>query len=190
MNFEEKTLSEEYKYEGRIINLRYDMVELPNGTVADREVVEHPGGVCVVAEDDDGNILLVKQFRYPYKELTYEVPAGKRDKSGEKPILCGIRELKEETGATAENYYDLGKLYPSPGYCAETIWIYGADKLSFGEQDLDDDEFLSAERIPLEKAVEMVGNNQIPDAKTQTAILKYYYLKKSGKLSGKKIIDI
>ncbi len=187
MNLEEKTISEEYKYKGRIINLRYDTALLPNGSVAGREVIEHPGGVCVVAEDGEGNILFVKQFRYPYKDVLYEIPAGKRDNQTEEPVICGKRELKEETGATAENYYDLGILYPSPGYCGEIIYMFAADGLSFGKQNLDDDEFLSVERIPLKKAVDMVIGGEIADAKTQTAILKYYFLKENGKINDVKI---
>ena len=101
MNLEEKQLSYEYKFKGRIINLRQDKALLPNGNTATREVVEHPGGVCVAALTDSDELLFVKQFRYPYMEETLEIPAGKRDKQGEDPLECGKRELKEETGATS-----------------------------------------------------------------------------------------
>ncbi|MCQ2450969.1 MAG: NUDIX hydrolase, partial [Clostridia bacterium] len=182
MNLEEKTVKSETLFNGNVIDLVLDTVTLPNGETATREVVKHRGGVCVIAEDNDGNILLVKQFRYPYKEVVLEIPAGKRDTVDEDPLECGKRELREETGAIAKNFYPLGKLYPSPGYCGEIIWIFAATGLTFGKQDLDSDEFLNVERIPLEKLVEMVLNGEIPDAKTQTAILKYNELKKQGKL--------
>ena len=109
MNLEEKTLSRDYAYKGRIINLRVDEAELPNGKTAKREVVEHNGGVCVAALTEDNEILLVKQFRYPYQEVIYEIPAGKRD-GDENPLDCGMRELKEETGMTAEKFIPLGQL--------------------------------------------------------------------------------
>lgn len=182
MNFEEKQLNFDYKFKGRIINLRQDTALLPDGNTATREVVEHPGGVCVAALTDQDELLFVKQWRYPYGETTLEIPAGKRDKSGEDPLECGKRELKEETGATAENYIDLCPLYPSPGYVNEIIWCYLATGLTFGEQNTDDDEFLDVLRIPLEKAVEMVLTGEIKDAKTQIAVLKVKILKDAGKI--------
>lgn len=182
MNFEEKQLNFDYKFKGRIINLRQDTALLPDGNTATREVVEHPGGVCVAALTDQDELLFVKQWRYPYGETTLEIPAGKRDKSGEDPLECGKRELKEETGATAENYIDLCPLYPSPGYVNEIIWCYLATGLTFGEQNTDEDEFLDVLRIPLEKAVEMVLTGEIKDAKTQIAVLKVKVLKDAGKI--------
>lgn len=178
MNLDEKTVKSETVYEGRVISLIKDTVTLPNGDTATREVVTHRGGVGVIAEDENGNILFVKQFRYPYKEVVLEIPAGKRDSLDEDPLECGKRELKEETGATAENFYSLGSLYPTPGYCGEIIWIFAAKGLEFGNQHLDSDEFLNVEKIPLEKAVEMVLEDKIKDSKTQIAILKYNELKK------------
>ena len=179
MNLIEKQISTEYKYKGRIVSLRLDDALLPNGQTAKREVVEHNGGVCVAALDKDYNLLMVKQFRYPYGEVIYEIPAGKRNTRDEDPLLCGIRELKEETGATAEKYTFLGELYPTPGYCGEIIWIYAATGLSFGDAEPDEDEFLDVERIPFEKALNMVLSNQIKDAKTQVAILKLNLLIKN-----------
>ena len=182
MNLEEKQLSAEYMYKGKIISLRRDKALLPNGNTATREVVEHNGGVCVAALTDNDEVLFVRQFRYPYMEIIPEIPAGKRDKADEDPLQCGIRELKEETGATAEKFIPLGKLYPSPGYCGEIIWMYAATGLSYGEQNPDDDEFLTVEKIPLEKAVEMILSGEITDAKTQAAVLKLKILKDQGKL--------
>lgn len=182
MNLKETQISAEYKYEGHIINMRLDTAALPNGKTALREVVEHPGGVCVVPLTNDGNVILVRQFRYPYSEEILEIPAGKRDKQNEDPLECGKRELKEETGTTAENYTFLGKLYPTPGYCGEIIWMYAATGLSYGEKCPDEDEFLSNEVYPLEKAVEMVLSGEITDAKTQAALLKVKILRDQGKI--------
>lgn len=182
MNLKETQKSAEYKYKGRIINMRLDEAILPNGQTALREVVEHPGGVCVVPLDDDGTVTLVKQYRYPYGEEIFEIPAGKRDKGDEEPLECGKRELKEETGATAQSYTFLGRLYPTPGYCAEVIWMYAATGLSYGEQCPDEDEFLYTKKFPLETAVGMVLSGEITDAKTQAALLKVKILKDQGKL--------
>lgn len=171
MNLKEKQLTTEYAYKGRIISLRTDTAILPDGNTAQREVVEHPGGVGVIALTNENEILMVKQYRYPYNEITLEIPAGKRDK-GEDVFTTGKRELKEETGATAKTYIPLGELYPTPGYCDEIIWLYAAKDLEFYESQPDCDEFLECERVPLQKAVEMVMNNEIKDAKTVIAILK------------------
>ena len=182
MNLTEKQLTKEYIFKGKIINLRRDTALLPNNTEAIREVVEHNGGVCVAALTDDNEVLFVKQFRYPYMEEILEIPAGKRDSLNEDPLLCGKRELKEETGATAKKFIPLGELYPTPGYCGEIIWMFAATDLDFGDQDPDEDEFLEVKKIPLEKAVEMILNGEIKDAKTQTAILKLKLLKDSGEI--------
>lgn len=180
MNLQEKTLSSETVFKGRIITLKNDIALLPDGSTAGREYIEHPGGVCVVPLTDNNEVLLVRQFRYPYKEVILEIPAGKKDK-GEDPFTTGKRELKEETGATAREYIELGQLYPSPGYCGEIIWMYGAKGLSFGQANPDEDEFLEVEKIPLKDAVEMIMSGGIKDAKTQAAILKINYLVSNGK---------
>lgn len=182
MNLEEKQLNFDYKFKGRIINLRQDTVMLPNGNTATREVVEHPGGVCVAALTEDNELLFVRQWRYPYGEETLEIPAGKRDRKDEDPLECGKRELREETGAIAQNYIDLQPLYPTPGYINEVIYCYLATNLTFGEQDTDEDEFLDVIRIPLDKAVNMVLSGEIKDAKTQIAVLKVKLLRDSGKI--------
>ncbi len=171
MDFTEKTLSREYKYKGRIISLRVDEILTPDKKPATREVVEHGGGVCVAALCDDGCVLAVRQYRYPYSEVVLEIPAGKRD-GAEDPFLCGQRELLEETGATAAEYKFLGELYPSPGYCGEVIYMYAAKGLSFGEANPDEDEFLAVEKIPLGTFVDMIIAGDVKDAKTQAAVLK------------------
>ncbi len=173
MKLEETTVEKKYIYKGKIINLRCDDALLPNGKPCIREVVEHPGGVCIAALTDNNELMFVRQFRYPYMEVILELPAGKLER-GEDPLETGKRELLEEIGCTAAEYINLGKFYPTCGYVDEIIYLYLAKGLSFGEQQLDEDEFLNIEKIPLEKAVEMVLNNEIPDGKTQAAILKTY----------------
>lgn len=177
MNLEEKTLSQEYIYKGRVINMRVDEALLPDGKEARREVIEHNGGVCVAAVTENDEIYMVRQFRYPYMEVIYEIPAGKRD-GDEDPLTCGMRELREETGMTADTFLPLGELYPSPGYCGEIIWMYAAKGLQSGSCDPDEDEFLEAVKVPLEKAVEMIMTGEIKDAKTQAAVLKVAELKR------------
>ncbi len=180
MDLTEKPIKQAYIFKGRIINLRVDDAKLPNGMTAQREVVEHPGGVCVAALTDKEELLFVEQFRYPYSEVVLELPAGKLE-YGEDPFEAGKRELQEETGAAAADYTDLGKLYPTPGYCGEVIHMYLAKELTFTAQHLDADEFLEVRRIPLEKAFQMVMQNEIRDSKTQVGILKTYYLVKAMK---------
>ncbi len=175
MDLRETPISAHYEYKGRIINMRVDDARMPNGTTAKREVVEHPGGVGVIALTDEGEVLLVQQYRYPYGEITTEIPAGKRD-PGEDPLTTGIRELAEETGATADNVTSLGVLYPTPGYCNEVIHLYLATGLHFAEQHPDEDEFLDVLRVPLNTLVERVMAGEIPDAKTQIAALKAWKL--------------
>lgn len=181
MELTEKPLKQEYIFKGKIVNLRVDEALLPNGKTARREVVEHNGGVMIAPLDSEDNLYFVKQFRYPYAEIVTELPAGKLEK-GEDPFEAGVRELKEETGAVAEKIVSLGKLYPSPGYCGEIIHLYLATGLSFGQQNPDEDEFLEVFKIPLEKAVQMVMNGELPDSKTQTAVLKIYIMKKEGRI--------
>lgn len=169
----EKSLSSELIYKGRVIELRKDSVELENGKIAIREVIHHNGGVAVLAIDDDDNIMFVRQFRYPYKEALFEIPAGKLE-PGEDPAACGRRELEEEAGCVAGEYEFLAKAYPTPGYTDEILHLYVAKKLTFTRQNLDEDEFLTSLKIPYAKALEMCLNGEIKDAKTSIAILMYH----------------
>ncbi len=168
----ETQLSSELLYDGKIIRVERDIVQLEDGSEATREVVRHPGGVCVLALTDQEEALIVRQFRYPYREVTVEIPAGKLE-YGEDPETCGKRELLEECGCTADSFTYLGKLYPTPAYNTEIIRFYLATGLHFGQQALDEQEFLDVERIPFEELLDAVLRDEIPDAKTQTAILKY-----------------
>ena len=178
----EKTLSREEKYQGNILSLHVDQVQLPNGKTSFREVVEHVDGVAVLALDDRNNVLTVTQYRYVIGKPLLEIPAGKLE-PGEDPFEAMKREQLEETGTTGKNYISLGNLYPTPGYCGEIIrlWACRVDKET-GELSLDPDEFLQTLRIPLDKAVEMVLHNEIPDSKTQVGILKTAALVEKGLL--------
>lgn len=171
MDLTEKTKSSKIVFNGKIIDVLLDTVELPNNKTATREVVKHSGGVVVAALTDDNNFLFVKQYRYPYKEVLLELPAGKLEK-GQLPLENGKRELLEETGAIGHSFISLGQLYPSPGYCGEIIHLYFCRVKSIQEPCPDEDEFLEVIEIPLNKAVKMVMENRIADAKTQVAILK------------------
>lgn len=174
MKLEEKTLARNDIYNGKVIKVHVDDVELENGAPAIREVVEHPGGVCAAALTERNEVLFVKQYRYPFHEVCLELPAGKLE-PGEDPFEAVQRELREETGCTGTDWAYSGSIYPTSGYSNETIRLWTcrvADET--GSLDLDDDEFIEVERIPLDKAAEMVLNNEIPDAKTQILILKMY----------------
>ncbi|MBQ9375101.1 MAG: NUDIX hydrolase [Ruminococcus sp.] len=175
MVLKEKPIEIEEIFKGKVFDVTLEKAEIENGQTAMRELVHHNGGVCVVPVDEDGNVYMVKQFRYPFKEVLLEVPAGKLEK-GESHKECGIRELREEIGATAESVEYLGFIYPTVAYDTEIIHMYLAKGLSFGEQDLDDDEFVDIVKMPLSEAFKLVMDNKIPDAKTQAAILKTYVL--------------
>lgn len=171
MRLFEKTIDSKIKYEGKILTVCSDTAELENGSKVKRDVIKHSGGVCVVPVTENKEVIFVRQFRYPFAKVLLEVPAGKLN-PGEDHYTCGLRELEEETGCTASDYRYLGCMYPTPAYCSEITHMYMASGLKNGKQNLDDDEFLEVVKIPLDKAVEMVMNNEIEDAKTQLALLK------------------
>ena len=171
MHLSEKTVEKETVFEGKIITVRKDKAELENGVIADRELVIHPGGVCVVPLTKEGKVIMVRQFRYAFGEPLLEIPAGKLE-IGEDHREAGLRELREETGAVCGSFEYLGVCYPSVAYLTEKIHMYLARDLTFGETDPDDDEFIDVMEIPLDEAVKMVMDGSIPDAKTQLALLK------------------
>lgn len=158
-------------YNGRIIDVHNDRITLVDGDEAYREVVEHPGGVAIVGLTEDNEILLVRQFRYPYKETIYEIPAGKLEK-GEDIKAAGIREFSEECGATAEIFEPFGEVYPSPGYCGEIIRLFYAKNITFGQQHLDEDEFLDVIKMPIKEVVSKIMSGEIKDAKTIAGVFK------------------
>ena len=171
MNFEEKTISSEPIYNGKIINVRKDTVQLPNGKTALRELIAHPGGVGVIAVDENKDVFMVTQYRIAAKSDMLEIPAGKME-YGEDPLECGSRELIEETGYKAKNFIHLGEYYATPGYCEEKLNIYLAQGLEFVGQNLDEGEFLNVKKYSLDELYQMVMDNKIYDAKTAIAILK------------------
>ena len=171
MKLSEKTINSQAVFEGKIIKVKVDTVELPDGKTATREIVEHPGGVAVVALDKNNEVYMVRQYRKPFDKVCFEVPAGKLD-NGEEPLSCGIRELEEETGMKANNFTYLGKFMLSPGFCHELIHIYLATGLYEGKINPDEGEFLEIEKYKLSDLVDMVMSNKIEDAKTVIAILK------------------
>ena len=174
--YHEACLASARIYEGKILNLRRDVVRLPNGRESAREVVEHRGGVGVLPIRGD-KVLLVRQFRYPYGEELLEIPAGKRE-GEEAAEVCGRRELAEETGLEAETLVPLGILYPSPGYTNETIAIFYADRFRAGAQHLDDNEFVDVVELPVAEALKMAVSGRLRDAKTVAALLRWAALRK------------
>ncbi len=175
MHLSEKTLEVEEIYNGKILRLTKETALLEDGTTAMREIVHHTGGVCILPLTDQEEVLFVRQFRYPFKTALMEIPAGKRE-TGEDPRTCGIRELKEEVGARAKEVISLGCVYPTVAYDTEIIYMFLARGLDFSGQKLDEGEFLDVVKIPLEEAYRMVMNNELPDAKTQIAVLKTYQM--------------
>ena len=167
----EKTLSENTIFKGKVFTVKEKQVQLENGSVHRREVVLHNGGASVIPVDDEGNVYMVRQFRSPFECEVLEIPAGKLE-PGEDPFAAAQRELKEETGFTAEKYYNLGEMWPTVGYCGEKIYIYLATGLTRGDKDPDEDEFLSTVKIPFDQAVEMCMDGQIVDGKTLVGLLK------------------
>lgn len=180
MNFDEKTLSVNEIFNGKIISLHVDEIELPNGEKSIREIVEHSGGVCVAAMTDENELFFVRQYRYPYRRVLLELPAGKLEK-GEDPLEAGLRELEEECGVTADKVISMGTVYPTVAYCSEVIHLFAAKGLHKTHQHLDEDEFLDIERIKLEDAVAMVMNGEISDSKTTILVLKLDKLVKENK---------
>lgn len=180
MDMTEKRLARQTVYEGKILHIYRDTVLLPNGEKAIREVAEHPGGVAIVAIDNDDCVLTVKQYRYVFSQVMEEIPAGKLER-GEAPDAAALRELREETGAVPEHFTKLGSLIVSPGCYGEKLHLYLAEGLHFGETDPDEDEFLTLVRTPFDDMVERVLRGEIEDAKTVCGILKVHALRQRAK---------
>ncbi|WP_407399731.1 NUDIX domain-containing protein [Anaerovibrio sp.] len=163
--------SSENIFDGNLLHVKKDKVKLPNGGTAYREWIKHPGAAAVIPVTEHGQIILVRQYRYPIDEVTLEIPAGKLDMPGEDPLECAKRELSEETGYTAKEYKFFTKLATCVGFCNEVIYIYAAKGLEPGKQHTDEDEFINVVKLPLAEAVAMVEDGRINDAKSVTAIL-------------------
>ena len=169
MTFEEKTLKSEKIYKGAIINLRRDKVTVQGGT-SYREIIEHNGGAVIAALTEDNKLVMVRQYRKPADKVMLEVPAGKID-PGEKPLEAAVRELKEETGYTAEKVEFLTQFYPSVGYSEEVLYLYLCTGLTPGETNFDENEAIDIEEVELDRLFKMAMSGEIDDAKTLIAIL-------------------
>lgn len=170
MQLFEKKMDGQLIYDGKILKLEKDKVVLSNGKESFREVVRHRGGAALLVIND-GKVLLEKQFRYAYGEVIWEIPAGKLEE-GEKPEFTAVRELEEEAGLIAEDVSLLCKIYPTPGYTDEIIYIYKVNKVSVGRINYDEDEMLDTVWFDLNKAYKMISDGEIKDAKTIIALLK------------------
>lgn len=170
MNFEEKTLSSEYVFRGKVIDVKRDDILVSNGHKSIREVVEHSGGVVILAIKD-GKILTVNQFRYPIKTTSIELPAGKLE-IGENPDFASKRELEEETGYIAKKWKSLGYIYTSVGFCNEKLYLYLATDLEYKQVNPDEDEIIEPKEYPIKEVFEMIDNGKINDAKTLCALLR------------------
>lgn len=170
MEFREKTINSELIFDGRVVKLYKDSVELSTGQKTFREVVKHSGGVVILAFKED-KILLVKQFRYPMKEVMLELPAGKLEQ-GEDPFEAAKRELEEETGYCANKWTDLGYVYTSPGYSDEKLYLYKAEDLEFTHCHPDEGEIIQAFEYKYDDVLKMIDNGQINDAKTLCALFR------------------
>ena len=173
MDLTEKKVSSQTIYRGKIVTLTVDQARLPDGTLALREEVYHPGGVAILALDQDNTVTLVRQYRYPIGQILLELPAGKLDHGAEEDRLLGARrELSEETGLEAEEWTYLGYTLASPGFCDEALHMYLARGLHRVGQHLDEDEFLDVITMPFDRLVEQVMDGTITDAKTVATTLK------------------
>lgn len=168
----ERELASKLIFDGRILHVYDDTVSLPNGHTASRELIRHIGAVCVIPLTDDGKVIVERQYRYPVGKVLTEIPAGKLDYVGENPEEAARRELREETGYCADELIPLGVFYPAAAYSSETIHMYLARGLQEGQRELDEDEFLNYEAVPLETLVDMALAGELPDIKTQAAVLR------------------
>ena len=173
--FEEKKKSSELIFDGKVLHLYRDEIYLPDGREAFREYCRHIGAVCVVPVTDQGEVICVRQYRYPVADVMLEIPAGKLDYKTENPDEAVLRELREETGATCSKLTFMGKYYSSPAILDECIYMYMAEGLDFGDTDFDDDEFIEAVKIPIDELVGKIMRGEIPDGKTQAAVMRAKY---------------
>ena len=166
---QERKLSSEMKFDGKLIKVTYDVAEV-NGKEAWREVVHHPGASAVVAIDEENRIIMEKQFRYALNDYLLEIPAGKLD-AGEDPLVCAKRELEEETGIIASEWISLGTIATSPGFCNEVIHLYVTKGLSKGEIHWDEDEYVEVERYTFDELLQRIKEEKIKDSKSLSALL-------------------
>lgn len=171
-NKTETCITSKLIFDGRVVHLYVDDIRLPDGNVGFREYIRHIGAVCVIPVTREGEVLCVRQYRYPYATELLEIPAGKLDSREEDHREAALRELSEETGARCGKLTYLGKYYGSPAILDESIDMFLAEELTMGECKLDEDEFLDLVRIPLSTLVDMVLSGEVPDGKTQAAVMR------------------
>lgn len=174
MLYEKKLMSKQI-FDGKVVKLFVDTVELPDGREAIREIVRHPGAVCVIPVTPEGEVIMVKQYRYAFEQIMLEIPAGKLE-PGEDPFEAVKRELEEESGVVASNIEYMGEIFTTVAIFDEKIHAYLATDLVYKNAHPDEDEFLEVEKIPLSTLVDMVMNGEIKDSKTQICILKAHKL--------------
>ena len=170
MSLFETVLASERIYEGRLINLRVDQIRTAAGVESVREIVEHPGAIALIALDEGGRVLLVKQYRHAVRAVTLEIPAGTLE-PGEEPLAAAQRELREETGYRAGQLDRLGGIYTAPGFSTEYIHFYLATQLTPDRLAMDDDEVIDLIRLPLSEAVDLIRAGQIDDGKSVSGLL-------------------
>lgn len=181
--FKETTAEEELIFDGRVLHVYKDKINLPDGRMSTREYCRHGGAVAVVPLTENGDVVCVRQYRYALGRVTLEIPAGKLDSPTEDHAEAALRELREETGYTTDTLRPLGDFATSPALLTEIIYIYLAEQMTPGDVDPDDDEFLEIVHIPLEEMVNMILAGEIQDAKTQAAVLKVWAIKQKERTS-------
>ncbi|MEO7252980.1 MAG: NUDIX hydrolase [Casimicrobium sp.] len=178
-HLEEVFVSGEDVFKGKLLHVVRDTITLPNGRAGSREYIKHPGAACIVAEFEDGKLLLERQYRYPMGKVMIEFPAGKLDRS-ENPLVAAQRELKEETGYWARSWHTLGHMHPLIAYADEIIHLFHANGLVQGEAKLDQDEFLELFAATPEEITAMIADNRISDGKTIVAFFRWQLLRRPG----------
>ena len=176
--FKETTASSELIFDGKVLHLYRDIIDLPNGQQGMREYCKHGGAVAVVPLTREGEVVCVRQYRYALGQVTLEIPAGKFDYIGEDHAEAALRELREETGYIPAKLTDIGPLATSPALLSEIIYVFLAEDMTEGEWDPDEDECLEMVKIPLDELVSMILRGEVEDAKTQAAVLKVWAMKK------------
>lgn len=171
-HLEEKTIESKETYKCSAFSINSDRLLLPDGKQRTRDIINRQGASCIAALTSDNELIFIKQYRHPYKKVLFELPAGKLD--GNEPLQCAIRELEEETGIIGKNFSSLGEVYPTVGFLNEVIYLFTCEIGEIVSQKLNEGEFVKVVKIPLQKAYEMVMNDEIKDAKTQIAVLKLY----------------
>jgi len=168
-----QTIASEIKYRGAIIDVKQDVIVLPNGKRAMREIVLRGRAAAVLPVDGDGNVVLVRQYRHSVGKVVYEIPAGMMEDGEDDPRECAARELKEETGYAAGRLEFMMTMHAAIGFCTEAVHIYEAGCLTAGETDPDDEEFIETAKFSVAEAIEMIRGGEITDGKTIAALLMH-----------------